>query len=43
MCSSYDYSTEAVEELTTKTEKFMDEILEDKWCRYLFNELEIKG
>lgn len=43
MCSSYDYSEEAVEELTEKIENHMDELMSDKWCRYLFGELEIKG
>ena len=41
MCSSYDYSSNAIEELKEKTLPFIDELMQDKWCEYLFTELEL--
>jgi len=41
MCSSYDYSDEFREELKEKTKPYMKELREDKWCSYIFSELEI--
>lgn len=41
MCSSFDYWNEAIDELARKTSSHIKELLDDKHCQYLFNELEI--
>ncbi len=43
MCSSYDYSTEAIEELVLKTSKHMAELMKNKWCDYFLTELALRG
>ncbi len=43
MCSSYDYSESAIEELKTKISPYLQQLNADKWCRYVFEELEIRG
>lgn len=41
MCSSFDYSEDARAELIVKVKPHLQELLNDKWCRYLFSELGI--
>ena len=41
MCSSYDYSDEAREELIEKVAHHLDELKQDKLCNYFLTELEI--
>ncbi len=41
MCSSYDYSDKAIEELKEKIEINFEELNKDQFCHYFFKELEI--
>jgi len=41
LCSSYDYSSEAVSELKEKIADHLDCLMQNKWCRYVLSELEI--
>ncbi len=41
LCSSYDWSDEAREELKPKVIPFQKELMKNKWCRYFLSELEI--
>ncbi len=43
MCSSYDYSIEAVSELKEKVANYLDLLMKDKWCRYVLSKLGIRG
>lgn len=43
MCSSYDYSQDAIDELQEKIAPFIHELNQDKWCSYFLKELEIEG
>jgi hypothetical protein len=43
MCSSYDFSQDAIKELQEKIAPVIDELNEDKWCSYFLKELEIEG
>jgi hypothetical protein len=39
MATCYDYSEEAVAELSTKISDHMDILINDKWCSYFLNEI----
>jgi len=41
MCSSYDYSSGAVLEFKEKIAHHLDCLMHNKWCCYVFSELEI--
>jgi len=41
MCSSYDYSDNALKELKEKVSPFLNQLMHDKYCNYLFKELEL--
>jgi len=41
MCSSYDYSSEAILELKDKIANCLDLLMQNKRCRYVLSELEI--
>lgn len=41
MCSSYDYSEEAIEELRSKVKPQLHRLLEDNLCKYFLNEISI--
>ena len=43
MCSSYDYSEEAKQELSEKVNPYYQELIKNKWCEYFFIELEIRA
>ncbi len=43
LCSSYDYSEGAIEELKTVITPYLEQLYTDKWCRYILEELEIGG
>jgi hypothetical protein len=43
MCSSYDYSQNAIDELQEKIAPFIHELNQDKFCRYFLSELNIGG
>lgn len=43
MCSSYDYSDEAIGELRDKVFSHLEALNQNKWCRYFLGELEIRG
>ena len=43
MCSSYDYSQDAVDELQEKIAPVIGELNQDKFCRYFLSELNIGG
>lgn len=43
MCSSIDYSDSAKDELTSYISDKIAELMEDKFCEYLFKELDISG
>jgi len=41
MCSSIEYSHEAVQELVSKTAREIDQLLDDEYCQFLLDQLEI--
>lgn len=41
MCSSYDYSSEAREELKIKIQNHLADLRQDRLCSYFLTELEI--
>ena len=43
MCSSYDYSTKAIEELKNVVLPYREQLLENQRCKYFLGELEISG
>lgn len=43
MCSSFDYSESAISELQKVVTPYMNILLEDKYCQYLFSEINMRG
>lgn len=43
ICSSYDYSQDAVDELQEKIASFKDILNQDRFCRYFVSEINIEG
>lgn len=43
MCSSFDYSENAVEDLKDNISMDIAELVEDKFCKYLFEQLNTSG
>ena len=41
MCSSYDYSEDAIDELNSKVSTCLDELMQNKWCQYFLTEIGI--
>ena len=43
MCSSYDYSQDAIDELQEKIASFTDILNQDRFCHYFLSEINIEG
>lgn len=43
MCSQIDYSDDAVEDLVKNVSSDITGLMEDKYCKYLFEQLNLKG
>ena len=43
MCSSFDYSESAVEELKEKIAPYFDQLTSDKFTKYFISEINITG
>ena len=41
MCSSYDYSSEAIERLKKHIYPYLLDLVNNKWCKYFLKELEL--